>query len=213
MTSCIVAQSAVLKSSGPFHPNDDNGYPRIHPHELASTLRCVVIKQNGNTNPSPHTILLVMELRADLEDGHHFHDTRHEPEDVTRDIAKAMHLSLDFLQSMTDLDGAFEWLVIPCLDLANRITYMMDTSELGDPEAVSTIKRLRQFQSERMHQLRERWGDLLQTASEFDESATFEQLSDIVEYTEDAVREVWLKAKSFESSCEEKLRYRLNDTF
>ena len=117
-----------------------------------------------------------MELRADLEDRHRFQDTRQEPEDVTRDIAKAMHLSLDFLQSMKDLNGAFERLVIPCLDLANPITYLMDTSELGNPEAVSTIKRLRQFQSERMHQLCERWGDLLQTASEFDEFATLEQL-------------------------------------
>ena len=176
MTSCIMAQSAVLEPSGPFHPNDYNGYPRIHPHELASTLQRVVIEQNGITNPSPHTILLVMELRADLQDRHRFHDPRHEPKDVTHDIAEAMHLSLDFLQSMTDLDGAFERLVIPCLDLANRIIYVMDTSELGDPEAVSTIKRLRQFQSERMHQLCERWGDLLQTASEFDEFATLEQL-------------------------------------
>ena len=105
-----------------------------------------------------------------------------------------MHLSLDFLQSITDLDGDFERLILPCLDLANRITYEMDTSELGDPEAISTIKRLRRFQSERMHQLRERWGDLLQTASEFDESATFGQLSDIVEYTEDSTREAWLEA-------------------
>ena len=124
-----------------------------------------------------------------------------------------MHLSLDFLQSITDLVGDFERLVLPCLDLANLITYEMDTSKLGDPEAVSTIKRLRRFQSEWMHQLRERWGDLLQTASEFDESATFEQLSDIVEYTEDSTREAWLEARSFVSSCEEKLRYRLNDTF
>ena len=64
-----------------------------------------------------------------------------------------------------------------------------------------------------MHQLRERLGDLLQRASEFDESTNFEQLSDIVEYTDDAVREAWLEAKHFVSSCEEKLRYRLNDTF
>ena len=64
-----------------------------------------------------------------------------------------------------------------------------------------------------MHQLRERWGDLLQTASEFDESATFGQLSEIVEYTEDSVGEAWLEARSFVASCEEKLRYRLNDTF
>ena len=154
-----------------------------------------------------------MELSADLDDQHRFHDTRHELQNVTQDIDEAMHLLLDFLQSITDLDGAFEQLVIPCLDLANRITHVMDTSELGDPEAVFTIKRLRQFQSERMHHLREQWGDLLQTASEFDESATFEQLSDIVEYTEAAVREAWLEAKSFVSSCEEKLRYCLNDTF
>ena len=67
-----------------------------------------------------------------------------------------MHLSLDFLQSITDLDGDFERLVLPCLDLANRITYEMDTSELGDSEAVLTLKQLRRFQSERMHQLRKR---------------------------------------------------------
>ena len=90
-----------------------------------------------------------MELHADLEDSNREH------EHVTQDIAKAMHLSFDFLQSITDLIGNFERLVLPCLDLANRITYEMDTSERGDPEAVSTIKRLRCFQSERMHQLRE----------------------------------------------------------
>ena len=55
--------------------------------------------------------------------------------------------------------------------------------------------------------------NLVQTASEFDESAPFELLSDIVEYTEDAVREALLEAKSFMSSCKEKLRYRLNDTW
>ena len=54
---------------------------------------------------------------------------------------------------------------------------------------------------------------LLQTASEFDKSATFERLSNIVEYMEDAVREAWLDAKSFVSSCEERLKSRLNDTF
>ena len=153
-----------------------------------------------------------MELRSDLEDRHRF-QTNRKPEHVTQDIAEAMHLSLDFLQSITELDGDFERLVLPCLDLANRITYEMDNSKLGGPEAVSTIKGLRRFQSVWMHQLRERWGDLLQMASKFDESATFGQLSDIVEYTEDSIREAWLKARSFIASCDEKLRYRLNDTF
>ena len=154
-----------------------------------------------------------MELRADLDNRHCFADTHHEPQNVTWDIDEAMHLLMDFLQSMTDLDGAFELSVTPCLDLARRITHVTDTSELGDPDAVSTIKRLRKYQSKRLHHLREGWEDLLQTASEFDESATFEQLSDIVEYTEDAVREAWLDAKGFMSSCKEKLRYRLSDTF
>ena len=127
-----MAQSA-LGSSEPFHPNDDNRYPRFHPQGLASTLRRVVIAQNGNTNPSSQTVLLVMELRSDLEDLHRFQISR-EPEHITQDIAEAMHLSLDFLQSITDLVGDFERLVLPCLDLANRIRYEMDTSELGDPE-------------------------------------------------------------------------------
>ena len=92
-----------------------------------------------------------MELRADLEDRHRFQNTNREPDHVTQDIAEAMHLSLDFLQSITDLDGDLKRLVLPCLDLASRIMYEMDTSKLGDPEAVSTIKRLRRFQSIRMH--------------------------------------------------------------
>ena len=31
MTSCIMAQSTVLQPSGPFRPNDDDGYPGTHP--------------------------------------------------------------------------------------------------------------------------------------------------------------------------------------
>ena len=115
-----MAHSAVLEPSGPFHPNDDDGYPRFHPHELASTLRRVVIEQNGNTNPSSQTVLLVMELRADLEDRHRFQNTNCEPEHVTQNIAETLHLSLDFLKSITDLDGDFGRLVLPCLDLENR---------------------------------------------------------------------------------------------
>ena len=133
-----MAQSA-LGSSEPFHNYDDDRYPRFHPQGLASTLRRVFIAHNGNTNPSLQTVLLVMELRSDLEDRHRF-QTNREPEHVTQDIAEAMQLSMDFLQSITDLDRDFERLVLPCLDLASRIMYKMDTSKLGDPEAVSTIK-------------------------------------------------------------------------
>ena len=83
-----------------------------------------------------------MELRADLDNRHCFADTH-----------QAMHLLMDFLQSMTDLDGAFELSVTTCLDLARRITHVTDTSELGDPDAVSTIKQLRKLQSVEMHPL------------------------------------------------------------
>ena len=64
-----------------------------------------------------------------------------------------------------------------------------------------------------MHYLRERWEDLLQAADDHDKSATFERLSNIMEYTEDVVNDTWLDAKSFMSSCEEQIRYRLDDTF
>ena len=58
-------------------------FRNIVPQELASTLRRVVVAQNGNTSPSSQTVLLVMELRADLEDRHRFHNTNREPEHVT----------------------------------------------------------------------------------------------------------------------------------
>ena len=50
-----------------------------------------------------------------------------------------------------------------------------------------------------MHRLRERWEDLLQAADDHNESATFERLSNIMEYTEDVVNDTWLDAKSFMS--------------
>ena len=105
MTSCKMAQSAVLQPPGPFHLSGGggNGYRQARPQYLASVLRHVVVDQNGNNNPSHHTVLL-----------------------------------------------------------------------LGDPDAVSTIKQLRKLQSVEMHDLRERWGDLLQAASDHDESAMFQ---------------------------------------
>ena len=44
-----------------------------------------------------------MELRANLENRHCFPDACQEPDSVTWDINEAMHLSMDFLQSMTDI--------------------------------------------------------------------------------------------------------------
>ena len=203
-----MAQSAALEPSGLPHPND--GYPQ---DQLASILRGVIMEQDGNTNPSHHAVLFLMELRADLDNRHFFVDVRHEPEYVTRDIDEAMHLSKEFLQSITDLDGAFALTVQPCLDLARRIRHVTETYDVGDSDAVATIKRLRKYQSKRLHHLQGRWEDLLQTAREFDESVTFERLSNIVEYTEEAVHEAWLYAKVFMASCEEMFRYCLNDTF
>ena len=45
------------------------------------------------------------------------------------------------------------------------------------------------------------------------QSVTFERLSDIVEYTEEAVNEAWLHARTFMDSCEEAFRYCIYDTF
>ena len=210
-----MAQPAVFEPPGPFHLNINDGYPQTRSQDLASILCHVVIDQNGNDNPSHHTVLLLMELRANLENRHYSPDAcwEPEPESVIWDIDEAMHLSMDFLQSMTDLNGNFRPLVTSCLHLARQIIHEVDTSEMGDPDAVAIIKQLRKIQSEDMYHLRERWEDLLQAASDHDESATFERLSDIMEYMEDAVHEAWLDAKSFVSSCEEQIRYRLDDTF
>ena len=196
-----MARPPGFKPPGPLHLNVDGGSPQTRSQDLASVLRHVVIDQNGNDNPSHHTVLLLMELRANLENRHYSPDACQEPESVTWDINEAMHLSMDFLQTMTDLNGNFRPLVTSCLDLATQIIHAVDTSELGDLDAVAIIKQLRKMQSEDMYHLRERWGDLLQVASDHDESATFERLSDIVEYTEDVVYEAWLDAKSFVSSC------------
>ena len=103
MAPCIMVQSAVLEPSGPPHPND--GYPQDQPQELASILRHVVMEHDGNTNPSHRAVLFLMELRADLDNRHFFVDVHHESKVVTRDIDEAMHMSKEFLQSITDLDG------------------------------------------------------------------------------------------------------------
>ena len=111
MTSCTMARRAVFEPPGPFHLDVDDGYPRTRSQDLASVLRHVVIDQNGNDNPSHHTVLLLMELRANLENRHYSPDACQEPEFVIWDINEATHLSMDFLQSMTDLNGNFRPLV------------------------------------------------------------------------------------------------------
>ena len=79
--------------------------PQDQPQELASILRHVVMEHDGNTNPSHRAVLFLMELRADLDNRHFFLDVHHEFKVVTRDIDEAMHMSKEFLQSITDLDG------------------------------------------------------------------------------------------------------------
>ena len=210
-----MAQMAGFEPPGPFHLNIADGHPQTRSQDLASVLKHVIIDQDGNDNPSHHTVLLLMELRANLENRHDSPDACQEPESdsVIWAIDEAMHLSLQFLQKMTDLNGNFKPLVTSCLHLATLIIHTVDTSELGDPDAVAIIKQLRKKQTTDMHRLRERWEDLLQVADDHDESATFERLSNIMDYTEDVVNDTWFDAKSFMSSCEELIRYRLDDTF
>jgi len=199
---------AGFEPPGPFYLNIADGHPQTRSQDLASILKDVVIDQNGNDNPSHHTVLLLMELRANIENRHDFPNACQEPEhdSVIWAIDEAMHLSLQFLQRMTDLNGNFKPLVTSSLHLAKLILHTVDTSELGNPDAVAIIKQLRKKQTTDMYRLRERWEDLLQTADDHDESATFERLSNIMDYTEDFVNDAWFDAKSFTCSCEELIR-------
>ena len=149
MAPYIMAQPARFEPPGPLYLDIANGHPQTRSQDLASILKHVVIDQDGDGNPSHHTVLLLMELRARLENRHDFPDANQEPESdsVIRDIDEAMHLSLKFLQSMIDLDGNFEPLVTSSLHLAELILHTVDTSELGDPDAVAIIKQLRKTQT------------------------------------------------------------------
>ena len=75
-----MAHPAVFEPLGPFHLNIDDGHPQTRSQDLASVLKHVVIDQNGNDNPSHHTVLLLMELRANLENQHDSPDACQEPE-------------------------------------------------------------------------------------------------------------------------------------
>ena len=136
MASYIMAQSALLKPSGLPLPSD--GYPQDQ--EVASILRHVVAEQDGNTNPTHHAIL----LRADLENRHFFVDIRQESKTTTRDIDDVMHLSKDFLQTITNLDWAFALTVQPCLELARRMRQIAEKSAVRDYDEDAKIKRTNQ---------------------------------------------------------------------
>ena len=75
-----MAQMAVFEPPGPFYMNIADGHPQKRSQDLASVLKHVVIDQDGNDNPSHHTVLLLMELRANLENRHDSPDACQEPE-------------------------------------------------------------------------------------------------------------------------------------
>ena len=133
MAPCIIAQTAGFEPPGPFYLNIANGHPQTRSQDLASVLKHVVIDQDGNDNPSHHTVLLLMELRANLENRHDSPDACQEPksDSVIWAIDEAMHLSLQFLQSMTDLNGNFKPLVTSCLHLATLIIHTVGRSRCG----------------------------------------------------------------------------------
>ena len=143
-----MAQSTDFEPPTPFFLNIAGSHPQTRSQDLASILKDVVIDQNGNSNPSHHTVLLLMELRANLENRYDFPNACQapEPDSVIWAIDEAMHLSLQFLQRMTDLNGNFEPLVTSSLHLAELILHTVDTSELGDPDAVTIVKQLRKQQ-------------------------------------------------------------------
>ena len=105
--------------------------------------------------------------QADLENRYFFVDIRHKSKATTRDIDDAMHLSEDFLQNITDLDGAFVLTVHPCLELARCIKHIAKTSADSEPDRVTKKKQLRAYQLKWLHHLQGRWEDLLQTARDF----------------------------------------------
>ena len=197
----IMAQSA-FKPIGLYDPDDqfhlrhpDDEYPQDIEdpnHQTASILRNVVTKQNGNTNPSHHAILFLMELRAALENRYFFVDICHETMATTRDIENAMFILEEFLQNITDLDGTFQKAIQPCLESAARIRDLAKISASNNPNGIAKLRRLRACQLKQMHRLQGGWEDLLQTAREYDESVTFRRLSEIIESTEDAADEAWL---------------------
>ena len=80
MAPCIMAQSTDFEPPTPFFLNIAGGHPQTRSQDLASILKDVVIDQNGNDNPSHHTVLLLMELRANLENRHDFPNACQEPE-------------------------------------------------------------------------------------------------------------------------------------
>ena len=135
--------------------------------ETASILQHVVAEHNGNTNRTHHTVLFLMELRVDLENRYFFVDIRHEAMATTGEIEDAMFLSEDFLQNITDINGAFQKAIQPCLESAERMRNLAKTSASGDPNSIAKLRKLRVSQHKR------------QTAWDFDESVTFRRLSEI----------------------------------
>ena len=194
-----MAQSAILEPPGPTHVIDESPYDQYQ--DTATILKRVIAEQNGTTNPTHRAVLFLLELRDDLEHRYSHVDIRHEPRHISQDIDNAMHLSANFLQDLTDLDGAFALTVLPCLDMADHIQYLVAVAD-KTPDGIAKIKRIRASQLVSLRLLQERWEDMLETARGFDESVTFRRLSDIVESTEDTVADAWFHATDFIDSCE-----------
>lgn len=154
------------------------------------------------TNPTRHAVIFLMQLRADLENRHLSAYVRSKPISTTQNIEAAMFLSENFLKNITNTDGRFQrvvphclCVVLLCMETAEHMRNLADTSTSGDPKGITQLRKLRDFQLKWMRRLQRRWDVLLQIASEFDESVTFRRLSDIIDSTEDTVDKAWLYAK------------------
>jgi hypothetical protein len=99
-------------------------------------------------------------------------------------VDSALSQSGEFLSCLTDVDGIFQSSKTTCLQLTAHIMVFVDRGTDVDPMEAVDLEDLRQTLGNKFARMKGSWENLLQSAIDYDESAVFHEVSELVEVTE-----------------------------
>jgi hypothetical protein len=104
-------------------------------------------------------------------------------------VDRVLSQSGEFLSCLTDVDGIFQSSKTACLQLAAHIMVFVNRGTDVDPTEAVDLEDLRKTLGNKFARMKGSWENLLQSAIDYDKSAVFREISELVEVTEATTNE------------------------